>query len=101
MTHLDTRHDDWTDTFWWWDVRYDIDLENFGGEPVPAPLHELAAGKTTVRCADEQAAAALAWARAQPYWPTEPPVYETSAAPASSSRGDTCRSGGQRRARPR
>jgi hypothetical protein len=68
MTFLRARHVPETENFWW-DLRFDIDLDTH----VPDLLRELAAGERAVRCDRDRGAAALAWARAQPYWPAHLP----------------------------
>jgi hypothetical protein len=53
----------------WFDVRYDVDLDR----PVPRLVRELANGERRVECDRDEALAALAWAHEQDAWPAHLP----------------------------
>jgi hypothetical protein len=69
MSYIRARHNTAHAESFWFDVRYDVDLD----EPVPRLLRELAAGARAVECDRDGAVAALAWAREQDAWPAHLP----------------------------
>lgn len=77
MTFLRARRNDLTSLFW---ADLAEDLERNARTDVPDALGELGRGDVSVVCDAAEADAALAWARALPYWPTglapaHDPVY--------------------------
>jgi hypothetical protein len=68
MTYLRARRNDLTSLFWA-DLAEDLDVNRARRADVPNAIDELARGDISVVCDPQDAEAALAWARAQPYWP--------------------------------
>lgn len=66
MTFIRARRTDLTSLFW---ADLQDDLERNPRDDVPDAIGELARGDRSIVCDVDEAAAAMAWARAQPYWP--------------------------------
>jgi hypothetical protein len=69
MTLLRARRTDLTSLFWP-DLAEDLDLNPARRDDAPHAIREVARGDVSVVCDPAEAEAALAWARALPYWPT-------------------------------
>jgi hypothetical protein len=73
MTFLRARRSNLTSLFW---ADLEDEVERRPRDLVPLAIAELARGDVSVVCDREEAETALAWTRAQPYWPSLPTERE-------------------------
>lgn len=71
MTFLRARRNELTNLFWR-DLRESLEHDPTRDD-VPPAIGELARGDVSIVCDRDEAEAAIAWAREQPYWPARLP----------------------------